>query len=494
MGDEVWLNHINGKWVPAASGKTFENVNPANTSEVIGAFPFSGPEDVDAAVRSARSAHKDWAALPPPRRGEILYRAGRILQERKEDLAVLMTREMGKPLKETRGDVQEAIDMAFYTAGEGRRLFGQTVPSELANKFCMSVRQPVGVCALITPWNFPMAIPAWKVFPALICGNTAVLKPASDTPASAARLVQILLEAGLPPKALQLVYGSGTGAGSALVRHADVDLVSFTGSSEVGKEIGVVCSQNHKKVCLEMGGKNAQIVLADADFDLALEGVLWGAFGTTGQRCTATSRLIIEKRAAAGFVRELLKRVKNMMVGDGLQSQTQMGPLINKNQLKKVSNYVKIGLQEGSRLAAGGHAMTRGEYARGCFFEPTVFTKVSPSMRIAQEEIFGPVLSVIEVPNLDEAVEVANGTTYGLSVSIYTRDANKAFRAVQEIRSGIVYVNAPTIGAEVQMPFGGIKHSGNGHREAGVTALDIFSEWKTIFVDYSAKLQKAQMD
>jgi acyl-CoA reductase-like NAD-dependent aldehyde dehydrogenase len=493
MASDLFLNFIQGQWVPAASGKTFQNINPADQHDVIGLFPSSDAQDVARAVQSAKKALKDWIKVPPPKKGEILFRTGSILEKRKEELAVLMTREMGKVLKETRGDIQEAIDMAYYMGGEGRRLFGQTVPSELPNKFCMTLRQPLGVCGLITPWNFPMAIPSWKIFPALMCGNTAVIKPASDTPASTARLVEILLEAGLPPETLQLVHGAGLEAGEALVAHPDVDLISFTGASETGFQIGQKCARDGKRVCLEMGGKNAQIVLSDADLDLAVEGVLWGAFGTAGQRCTATSRLILQENLAQDFIRRVVEKAKQIVVGNGLNPKTQMGPLVNQSQLKKVAGYVQAGIQEGAQLLCGGEALKSSEHERGHFFQPTVFGGVKPGMKIEQEEIFGPVLGIIQVKDFDEAIRVANGTQYGLSISIYTRDVNKAYKAIQGLQAGIVYVNAPTIGAEVQLPFGGVKNTGNGHREAGVTALDIFSEWKTVFVDYSGSLQKAQI-
>ncbi|MBI1869762.1 MAG: aldehyde dehydrogenase family protein [Chlamydiae bacterium] len=494
MSDQNFYNFIDGQWMGAQSGKTFKNINPANRDEVVGIFPLSDSVDVDQSVQSAACALEEWRKVPPPKKGEILFRAGEILERRKEELAQLMTREMGKVLRETRGDVQEAIDMAFYMAGEGRRLFGQTVPSELSNKFCMTLRDPMGVCGLITPWNFPMAIPSWKIFPALICGNTVILKPASDTPASATRLVEILLEAGLPSSVIQLVHGRGISVGNALVQHPAIDLVSFTGSSEVGREIGVLCAQNHKKVCLEMGGKNAQLVLEDANMDLALEGVLWGAFGTSGQRCTATSRLILQKSIAGEFLEQLLIKVKKIKIGNGLDLDSQMGPLINDHQLEKVFQYIKIAEDEGAELCAGGKPYLEGACSKGYFFTPTIFTQVKPKMRIAQEEVFGPVLAVIEASGFEEAIEIANGTSYGLSVSLYTQNVHRAFHAIRDFKSGIVYINAPTIGAEVQLPFGGIRHSGNGHREAGTSALDIFSQWKTVFVDYSGKFQRAQID
>ena len=488
-----YRNFIGGEWVDAEGGEFFENRNPADTSDLIGQFPKSSSADVDRAVKAARDAFDAWRLIPAPRRGEILYRLGHILMSRKEECARLMTREMGKIIKETRGDVQEGIDTAFYAAGEGRRLFGDTCPVELPNKFGMSIRQPIGVCGLITPWNFPMAIATWKMFPALICGNTVVLKPASDTPASAVKLVEATAEAGVPPGVVNLVHGTGSGVGTPLVEHPVVRLISFTGSSSAGKDIAARCGAQLKRLSLELGGKNAQIVMADADLDLALEGVLWGAFGTTGQRCTATSRLILHKPIKERFLKLLVERARNIRIGDGLDENTEMGPLINEGQRETVKQYVGIGKKE-AKLVCGGNALTTGSYRNGWFFEPTIFTDVAPGARIAQEEIFGPVLSVIEASDLDEAVRILNDTRYGLSSSIYTRDINGAFRAIRDIEAGITYVNGPTIGAEVQLPFGGVKDTGNGHREASHTVLDTFSEWKSVYVDYSGRLQKAQID
>jgi len=432
--------------------------------------------------------------MPAPKRGELLYRVGELLRKNKEELARIETREMGKVLKETRGDVQEGIDCAFYVAGEGRRLFGETTPAELPNKFAMSVRAPVGVCALITPWNFPMAIPTWKMFPALLCGNTVVLKPAEDTPHTATRLVEILTEAGIPPGVVNLLHGRGEEVGAALVRHPGVQLVSFTGSAVVGREIASACGQNLKRVSLELGGKNAQIVMEDADLELAVEGALWGAFGTTGQRCTATSRLIVHRDVVKAMTDALVARAEKIKIGDGLDESVDMGPLINQPAREKVLRYSDIGRQEGARLRIGGGVHDAGACAKGHFFQPTIFDQVKPSMRIAQEEIFGPVLSIIEVKSFDEAVEVMNGTPYGLSSSIYTKDVGRVFQAMRDIEAGITYINGPTIGAEVHLPFGGVKDTGNGHREAGTTVYDIFTEWKSIYVDYSGKLQKAQID
>ena len=490
---QQYENFIGGKWLASKSGKTFENRNPANTDDLIGLFPASTAEDVGAAVAAAKNAFAAWRLVPAPKRGEILYRVGELLKKSKEELARIETREMGKVLKESRGDVQEGIDCAFLNAGEGRRLFGETTPAELPDKFAMSVRMPIGVCGLITPWNFPLAIPTWKLFPALICGNTVILKAAEDSPHTATRFVEILNEAGVPPGVVNLVHGRGEDVGAALVRHRDVQLVSFTGSAAVGREIASVCGQNLKRVSLELGGKNAQIIMEDADLDLAVEGALWGAFGTTGQRCTATSRLIVHRDMARKVVDALVTRAAKIKIGDGLDEGNEMGPLINQAALEKVQRYVEIGKSEGARLRAGG-AIYYGAGAKGFFFQPTIFDQVKPNMRIAQEEIFGPVLSIIEIASFEEAIEVLNGTAYGLSSSIYTNDVTRAFRAMRDIEAGITYINGPTIGAEVHLPFGGVKDTGNGHREAGTTVYDIFTEWKSIYVDYSGKLQKAQID
>lgn len=487
-------NYIHGKWVDAKSSKTFENRNPANWDEVVGTFPLSGKDDVHEAVKAARSAFESWRLVPAPKRGDILKKVGDILTARKEEVARLMTREMGKVLLETRGDVQEGIDTAYYAASEGRRLFGHTVPSELSNKFNMAVRVPVGVAAIITPWNFPMAIPTWKMFPALVCGNTIVFKPASDTPATATVLVEIFIEAGVPPGVVNLVHGGGNEVGMGLVEHPDVDLVSFTGSTAVGKKISEIASRTLKRVSLELGGKNAQIVMDDANLELALEGVLWGAFGTTGQRCTATSRLIVHEKVYDKFLSMVVDKAQKLRLGDGLKEDVDVGPCVNERQRATVEEYVKIGVQEGAKVLSGGKRATGDGLSKGWFHEPTVLGDVTPNMRVAKEEIFGPVLSAIKVKSFDEAIEVTNNTPYGLSSSIYTQDINNAFRAIRDIRAGITYVNAPTIGAEAHLPFGGVKETGNGHREGGWTVYDFFSEWKTVYVDYSGVLQRAQID
>lgn len=487
-------NFIAGAWADASSGETFENVNPADTSDVIGHFPLSTAHDVDRAVASAARGFAAWRATPAPLRGDVLRRAGDLLAARKESIANLMTREMGKPLAETRGDVQEGIDTAYYAATEGRRLFGHTVPSELRHKWAMSFRRPIGVAGIVTPFNFPLAIPTWKLFPALVCGNACVFKPAEDVPHTATVFVEILLEAGLPPEVIQLIHGRGETAGAALVEHPDVPVISFTGSTDTGRRVGETCGRLHKRLSLEMGGKNAQIVLPDADLDLALDGVLWGAFGTTGQRCTATSRLILHDRIHDTFVTRLADRVRALRLGDGRAEGTEVGPLIHEAAARKVESYVEIGLAEGATLVTGGRRASGPGLERGFFFEPTIFTGVRPGSRLEQEEIFGPVLSVIRVGSVDEAFRVNNDVRYGLSSSLYTRDVQVAFRALQELDNGITYVNAPTIGAEAHLPFGGVKQTGNGHREGGWEVYDFYSETKVGYVDYSGVLQRAQLD
>jgi aldehyde dehydrogenase (NAD+) len=494
VAPRIFKNFINGEWMESRSGKAYENRNPANTDELIGMFVSSTDEDVDVAVDAAKEAYKTWRLVPAPKRAEILFRAAELLLQRKEEFSKDMTREMGKVLAETRGDVQEAIDMTYYMAGEGRRLFGQTTPSELPNKFAMSVRQSIGVCGMITPWNFPMAIPSWKMMPALISGNTVVLKPAEDTPLSSYHLVQVLTEAGVPRGVVNLVSGDGPNAGAPLSQHKEVPVISFTGSTAVGRLISQACAPDFKHCSLEMGGKNIIIVMDDANLDLAVDGAVWGGFGTTGQRCTAASRVAVHKSVYKEFLERFVARVKSLKVGDGLDVDADMGPCINEQQLKTVMSYVEIGRNEGAKLLTGGNRLDGGAHAKGWFHEPTVFGDCSPSMRIAQEEIFGPVVSVIPIDNFEQAIDVANDVPYGLSASIYTRNVNRAFQATRDLYTGIVYVNAPTIGAETHLPFGGTKQTGNGHREAAIAAIDFFTEWKTVYIDYSDKLQRAQID
>lgn len=487
-------NYIGGEWVKSSSGEWFDNVNPADTGDIIGRFPRSNAHDVNAAVAAAKSAAARWRRTPAPKRAEILFRLGEILRENKDEYTRQMTREMGKVMKEAGGDVQEAIDCTYYTAGEGRRLHGFTTPAEMPNKFAMCVRQPVGICGLITPFNFPMAIPSWKLIPALVCGNTVVIKSGEDVPLSALNLVKACEKAGIPKGVVNLVNGFGE-AGAALVSNADVRLISFTGSTDTGRIIAEACARDNKIVSLEMGGKNAIIIMDDADLDNAVEGSLWGAFGTSGQRCTASSRLVVHKKIYKKFVAKLAERVKKLRVGNGLDPKTEVGPVINRQAMEKILGYIEIGkTQDKATLACGGNALTKGDYKKGYFIEPTVFSDVKGGMRIEQEEIFGPVTSVVPFAELEEAIEIVNGVKYGLSSAIYTQDVNKAFYAMQELYTGICYVNSATIGAEVHLPFGGTKGTGNGHREAGTQVLDIFSEWKALYVDYSGKLQKAQID
>jgi aldehyde dehydrogenase (NAD+) len=491
---KTFKNFIAGAWVEPTTGEYFENINPADTGDVIGRFPLSGREDVERAVAAAKRGFELWRRTPAPGRGDVLRRVGDILTARKEEIANLMTREMGKPLTETRGDVQEGIDTAYYAATMGRQLWGHTVPSELRDKWAMSFRRPIGVAGIITPFNFPLAIPTWKIFPALVCGNSVVFKPAEDVPHTGTVFVEVLLEAGLPPHVVNLVHGSGEAVGAAIVEHPEVPLVSFTGSTETGRIVGETCGRMHKRLSLEMGGKNAQIVLDDADLELALDGVLWGAFGTTGQRCTATSRLILQSGIHNEFLSRLMDRARALKLGDGRKEGTDVGPLVNEGAVKKVERYVDIGVEEGAELMLGGRRADGGKLAGGYFYEPTIFARVQQGMRIEQEEIFGPVLSVIRVDTAEEAFRINNGVKYGLSSSLYTRDVNLAFRALSELDNGITYINAPTIGAEAHLPFGGVKQTGNGHREGGWEVYEFYSETKVGYADFSGSLQRAQID
>jgi len=492
-GATTFKNYIAGEWVDAANGQTFESTSPAN-GDAIGVFPKSGPEDVDRAVAAAKAAYEEWRLVPAPRRGEILFRFGALLADQKDDIAELMTREMGKVLPEAAGDVQEAIDMSYYMAGEGRRLFGQTTPSELPDKFQMSVRMPVGVVGVITPWNFPIAIPSWKMLPALVCGNTVVFKPATDTPSLGERFVELLVEAGVPNGVVNIVHGGGREVGEHLVQHPDVPIITFTGSRETGVAVTKSAADGLKLVHLELGGKNAIIVMDDADVDLAVDGIVWSAFGTSGQRCTAASRVIVQDGVYDELASRLVGRVEQLRLGPGWEEETDVGPVINRGALEKIHSYTGIGRDEGAKLLTGGEVAGGNGLDNGFYYRPTVFGDVEPGMRIAQEEIFGPTTALIRVRDLDDAIRVSNGVKYGLSSSIFTQDVNKAFRAMRDLNTGITYINAGTTGAEVHLPFGGTKDTGNGHREAGQAALDVFTEWKSIYVDYSGKLQRAQID
>lgn len=489
---KVFHNFIDSKWVEPLSGKTFNNINPAKKDEILGVFPRSDARDVDLAVQAAKKAFKEWSSITPPARGKILFEAGKIIAERKTELAKTLMREVGKTMNEALGEAKAAVDMCYFMAGEGRRLYGETTYSELLNRFAMTKRYPVGVCGIITPWNFPLSLISWKVCPALICGNTVVLKPAEDTPETANNFVEIMREAGLPGGVLNLVHGFGEEAGEPLVRHKDVDLISFTGSTEVGKRIATICGERLAKVSLELGGKNAVIVMEDCDLDLAINSIVRGAFSVAGERCTATSRAIVHKDIYDKFIEKLTAETKKLKVGPGDDESTSVCPVINETQLNKIVRYVEIGRKEGAKLILGGDRLTQGIHSKGFYFEPTIFVDVKPHMTIAREEIFGPVLAVFKVNSFEEAIEVHNATEYGLSASIFTRDLNRAMQAIDGMEAGVCYVNAPTFGSEVHLPFGGIKKSGSGHREVGKAALDIFSEWKTIYVDYSGGVQNVQ--
>jgi alpha-ketoglutaric semialdehyde dehydrogenase len=492
-GARTFRNYIGGRWVDAATGETFDTVSPAD-GETLGTFPKSSAEDVDRAVEAAKSAYEEWRLVPAPERGNILFRFAQLLIDQKDELTNLMTHEMGKVRAEAGGDVQEAIDMSLYMAGEGRRMFGQTTPSELRDKFNMTVRMPIGVVGVITPWNFPIAIPSWKIAPALVCGNTIVFKPATDTPLLGERFVELLAEAGIPPGVVNIVHGGGRAVGDRLVRHPDVRVITLTGSRETGVEVLRNAAESLKHVHLELGGKNGIIVLDDADLDLAVEGIVWSAFGTSGQRCTAASRVIVQEGVYEQLQSRLVAAAERLRLGVGWDDDTDVGPVINKPSLEKIHSYTEIGTQEGAKLLTGGEVASGNGFGKGFYYRPTIFGDVDPQMRIAQEEIFGPTTALIRVRDIDDAVRVSNGIKYGLSSSIFTRDVNKAFRAMRDLQAGITYVNAGTIGAEVHLPFGGTKDTGNGHREAGQAALDVFTEWKSIYVDYSEKLQRAQID
>jgi aldehyde dehydrogenase (NAD+) len=489
-------NYIAGKWRAAQGGATFESRNPANTNEVLGVYARSQQEDVAAAVAAAAQAYRDWRRTPAPVRGAVLERMGRLLEARKEELARQMVAEMGKVLVEARGDVQEAIDMAHYMANFGRLPNGHIVPSEREDIFCGAQRVPVGVVGVITPWNFPIAIPSWKIFPALLAGNTIVFKPAEDTPGLGVAFVELLIEAGIPAGVVNLVTGYGSEAGAALVESPGVATISFTGSTEVGRIIAGRCGQLMKRVSCELGGKNAIVVLDDANLELALKGALWSAFGTAGQRCTAASRLIVQRGVKAKFREALVERTKALKMGAGADASVDIGPVVNREQLQRIHGYVEIGKAEGAQILTGGRILDAPEFEAGCFYAPTVLDDVTLDMRVAQEEIFGPVTALIEVDGLEEALHAANHSLYGLSLSLYTRDVHRAFRAMQELDAGIVYINLPTSGAEIQLPFGGVKQTGNGHREAGWTAMDYCTEWKSLYVNYAEteELVRAQID
>ncbi|WP_337983133.1 aldehyde dehydrogenase family protein [Lysinibacillus sp. C5.1] len=486
-------NYIGGKWVTHSHLQSIAVTSPAN-GEHLATIPLSTANEVTEAVAVAKAAQKSWALVPAPKRADYLYAIGQKMKDKKEYLATVLTKEMGKVIEEARGEVQEGIDMAYYMAGEGRRLFGETTPSELANKFAMSVRAPIGVVGLITPWNFPVAIATWKSFPAIVAGNTFIWKPSNETPMMAYEMGKIFEEVGLPKGVANIVFGTGPTVGTALIEHPDVKVISFTGSTSTGSKVAELGGKHLKKISLEMGGKNAVIVMEDADLQLATEAILWSAFGTAGQRCTACSRVIVHKDVKEELENRLLEAMQFLTIGDGLDETVKIGPVINRAALEKINHYVQIGKQEGASLLTGGKILNEAPYDKGFYYEPTLFTNVKPHMIIAQEEIFGPVVSLIEVANLDEAIEVNNGVKFGLSSSIFSQNVNTIFRAQRDLDTGIVYINAGTTGAEIHLPFGGTKGTGNGHRDSGVAALDVYTEWKSIYVDYSGKLQRAQID
>jgi acyl-CoA reductase-like NAD-dependent aldehyde dehydrogenase len=483
-------NFINGEWRPSRGGKRLETLEPA-TGLVLGTVPMSSREDVDEAVQAAKKAFQSWRLVPAPERGEKLFRVAEILTRRKEEISQFLSREMGKVLPEARGDVQEAIDMAYYMGGEGRRLFGKVAPSEMRNKTAWAQRDAIGVVGVITPWNFPIAIPAWKIFPALVCGNTVVFKPAEETPILAAMFVEVLQEAGFPRGVVNLVIGDGPTTGDAIVTHPDVKVISFTGSTEVGSIVASKAGKSLKKLSLELGGKNAVIVMEDANLQLALDATVWGAFGTTGQRCTATSRVIVHKDVRQQFTDMLVERARTLRLGHGGDEMTEIGPLINQAALDKVVSYEAVAADQSARVLLGGK---RHENGGGFFYEPTIWDNVEADSRLAQEEIFGPCLSIIEANDIDDAIEKANSIAYGLSCALFSQDVNRAFRAIRDLETGLCYINHSTTGAEISLPFGGVKGTGNGGREAAWTALDTFTEWKSVYVDWSGTLQRAQID
>ena len=491
----IYKNYVGGVWMNCSSDRTFKNIDPAHTGTIISEFQDSEQVDIDRAVEVAYQAFQSWKRVPAPMRGEIMYKAAEILVRDKECIALGMTQEMGKPLSETRGDVQEAIDMAYYAAGEGRRMAGEVVPSELNNKWCMSRKEPIGVIGAITPWNFPIAIPSWKAFPALVAGNTMVIKPAEDTPWSVCKLAEVFHEAGLPAGVFNVVTGYGTTAGFPLITNPKVKMVSFTGSTATGNIVATTCASYMKPFSLEMGGKNGIVVMDDADIDLAVDGVVWGAFGTTGQRCTATSRVIVHESIHDEFMEKLVAKTETLKLGCGLNSETDVGPLINEKALRKVSGYVEDATQRGLRPIVGGYELkSPNEDCNGWFYQPTIFDNIDINDTLMQDEIFGPVVAVTSFSNTNEAIWMVNNTGYGLSSALYTQDVNLAFRFLNEAETGMVYVNASTIGAEIQLPFGGIKGTGNGHRDAGSSMIDNCTENKSCMIDFSGKVQKAQID
>ena len=491
---ERFQNLIDGKWVDAANGAVFDDINPANKTDVLGEFPRSDHRDVDRAVEAAKSHFPAWRQMPASRRARILFRASQILESRGEELARLITRETGKVLKESQGDVQKAVDMLCCIAGEGGRLQRESMPSQFPDTFATVVRVPLGVVAAITPYSFPLATPIWQLAPAIMSGNSVIYKPAEDAPLTATRLVEILLEAGLPPGVINLLQGQGEEAGAPVVRHPEVALVCFTGSTEVGREVAIACAADHKRVSLMLGGKNSILVMEDADLDMATDGTIQGAFGLSGQRCTATSRVLVHKKVMREFMDRLVTKTQALRLGDGMSPSTDVGPLINDAQLKRVHGYTRVALKEGAKLLCGGEAYREGECKKGFFYAPTVFGEVTPKMRVAQEQLFGPSLALLSVSSLEEAVEIANTSRYALLSAVYTRDITRAFRAIDLLKARITSVNGSTLDADLHLPLGGMYQTGGGIREGSLQILDVFTEWKTVTVDYSGKFLRPQSD
>jgi aldehyde dehydrogenase (NAD+) len=489
----VYRNFINGEWLESVSGEQLPNINPANTADIIGTIRLSTRDEARKAVESAYNAFKAWKNTPAPTRGKIVARFARLLEENKEEMAQILTREEGKTLSEARGELQRSINVAEFCAGESRRINGETIQSELPANFAYTIREPHGVVALITPWNFPVAIPVWKLAPALVAGNTVVFKPAEATPATAVRICELFEEAGVPKGVLNLILGKGSEIGDEIANHPAVKAISFTGSTEVGIKLYEQAARRGAKVQCEMGGKNPVVVMEDADMDLAVESTAQGAFGSTGQRCTATSRAVVSDKIADEFVRKIVERAKRMRIGDGGNAQTEMGPSVDENQFRTVLKYIDIGREDGAELLCGGRRAEGDGLENGYFIEPTVFDKVTPEMRIAREEIFGPVLSVLRVKDFEEAMTVANDSEYGLTSSIFTNDPNLILRFVDEIETGMTHINSPTTGGEAHIPFGGLKMTGIGAREQGSTSLDFYTELKVVYVDYTGRKREGNL-
>jgi methylmalonic acid semialdehyde dehydrogenase len=490
---EIYRNFIGGKWVESASTKHVDNLNPADTDDRIGVIRLATREEARSAVESAAEAFRGWRATPAPARGRIVARAARLMEEHKEELAALLTREEGKTISEARGELQRAINVAEFCAGESRRMNGETIPSELPSNFAYTIRQPHGVVAVVTPWNFPVAIPVWKLAPALVAGNTVVFKPATLTPGTAVRLVEIFQEAGIPPGVLNLVLGSGSEAGDEVVSHPAVRAISFTGSNQIGVALYEQAARRGVRVQCEMGGKNPVVILEDCDINLAVESTVQGAFGSTGQRCTATSRAIVVDEIADNFIERVVARAESLRLGDGAQAETEVGPIVDAAQFKSVLSYIDIGREDGASLVCGGGPADGAGLRKGYFVKPTVFAGVTPDMRIAREEIFGPVLSVMRARDFEEALQWANDSEYGLSSSIFTSDATRIFRFVEEIETGMTHINSPTTGGEAHVPFGGIKSTGVGAFEQGSTALDFYTELKVVYVDYTGRKREGNL-